>query len=74
MEIRDDVKFALKLMADFKKSQPKKKRRNIDVATRKLRNGEPLNKRDRERLMICENLSEVATDEEIQRRRPTHRT
>lgn len=46
MEIRDDVKFALKLMADFKKSQPKKKRRNIDVASRKLRNDEPLNKRD----------------------------
>lgn len=48
MEIRDDMKLALKLMADFKKSQPKKKRRNIDVASRKLRNDEPLNKRDRE--------------------------
>ena len=48
MEIRDDVKFALKIMADFKKSQPKKKRRNIDVASRKLRNDEPLNKRDKE--------------------------
>ncbi|MFU8688427.1 hypothetical protein ACNA6I_01215 [Rossellomorea sp. FS2] len=48
MEIRGDMKLALKLMADFKKSQPKKKRRNIDVASRKLRNDEPLNKRDRE--------------------------
>lgn len=48
MEISDDMKLALKLMADFKKSQPKKKRRNIDEASRKLRNDEPLNKRDRE--------------------------
>lgn len=48
MEISDDMKFALKLMADFKRSQPKKKRRNIDVASRKLRNDEPLNKSDRE--------------------------
>ena len=48
MEIRDDMKLALKIMANFKKSQPKKKRRNIDVASRKLRNDEPLNKRDRE--------------------------
>lgn len=39
---------ALKIMCDFKKTLPRKKRTNIDQAFRKINSSEPLSKRELE--------------------------
>lgn len=48
MVITDDMRSALEVLSDFKKTQPKKKRRNIDSAMRKIMREEPLNKYEKE--------------------------
>lgn len=45
---KNDVEFVLKFMSDFKKTQPRKKRQNIDRAMRKNANSEPLNRLEKE--------------------------
>lgn len=45
---KGDMKFILKFMSDFKKTQPRKKRQNIDRAMRKIVRSEPLNRLEKE--------------------------
>lgn len=45
---KDDIEFYFKFMSDFKKTQPRKKRQNIDRAMRKITNSEPLNRLEKE--------------------------
>jgi hypothetical protein len=48
--LKDNVDLALKLMRDFKNTQHKKKRQNIDHAFRKLSQKQPLNHLEKEAL------------------------
>ena len=43
-----DLEFASKLLNDFKKTQPRKKRQNINRAFTKITNSEPLNRLEKE--------------------------
>lgn len=45
---KEDLAFASKLMSDFKKTLPRKKRKNIDRALRKASRLEPLNSLEKE--------------------------
>lgn len=45
---KEDLEFASKLMADFKKTQPRKKRQNINKAFMKITNSQPLNRLEKE--------------------------
>lgn len=44
----EDTLFVANLLSDFKATQPRKKRGNIDRAMRKLRNKQPLNRLEKE--------------------------
>lgn len=45
---KEDIEFALKVISDFKETQPRKKRQNIDRAFRKFREGESLRRLESE--------------------------
>lgn len=45
---KNDIEFILRFMSEFKKTQPRKKRQNIDRAMRKIVNSEPLNRLEKE--------------------------
>lgn len=46
--ILTDFEFSTKLLTGFKKTQPRKRRQNIDRAFRKIISSEPLNRLEKE--------------------------
>lgn len=64
-ELRTFLFSWLKRLEDFQRTQPRKKRQNITKALRKIRNGEPMHKLEKEAIekfiIYCVNHEEEGT-------------